>query len=325
MIFKVLARFCSPGGKNGRLSILIFHRVLPQPDLVLNWDVHAAEFSNTLRWLAKWFNVLPLDQAISQLKAGILPPRAAAITFDDGYADNLTVAAPILKNHGMTATFFIASGYLDGGQMWNDMIIESVRHCRLNKLDLKDEDLGVHDLSDPKKIRSSISDILKKIKYRLPDERNRLAKFVAHSAKVAQRDDLMLTSQQVIELRNCGMTIGGHTVTHPILANLSAQEVYSEISENKNFLELLLQDRIALFAYPNGKPNIDYRAADAQIVRDLGFDAAVTTAWGVADIHNDFMQLPRFTPWDRNSFGFGLRMIKNLTRNSLLRFGQKAS
>ncbi len=325
MIIKALTSFCSPGGKNGRLSILIFHRVLPQPDPVLNWDLHARDFSDILSWMSKWFNVLPLDQAIRMLKSGTLPSRAAAITFDDGYEDNLTVAAPILVNHGMTATFFVASGYLNGGQMWNDTIIESVRQCSKNRLDLSDEGLGVYDLSGPESIRNAIVSILKVVKYRSFDDRIRLSKFVKISANVHLHQDLMLTSQQVVELRDLGMHIGSHTVNHPILSTLSADQVIEEILDNKNFLECLLQEKIGLFAYPNGKPNIDYRFSDTEILRKLGFDAAFTTAWGVADTFSDLMQLPRFTPWDRNPFGFAFRMNKNLRHNSLLRANQLAA
>jgi hypothetical protein len=97
-------------------------------------------------------------------------------------------------------------------------------------------------------------------------------------------------------MRDAGMLIGAHTVTHPILARLNADAVLSEARESKQFLESLIQERVGLFAYPNGKPDVDYRAADAEIIRGLDFDAAVTTAWGVADVQCDRMQLPRFTP-----------------------------
>ncbi|HNH52796.1 MAG TPA: polysaccharide deacetylase family protein [Nitrosomonas sp.] len=324
MILKTLTHFCSPGGQNGKLSILIFHRVLPAGSSSLSFDINASQFTRIVQWLAKWFNVISLDQAVLQLVQGTLPPRAAAITFDDGYADNLLVATPILKNYGMSATFFIASGYLDGGQMWNDTIIESIRCCRQNHLDLTAKELGNYDLSCPQKRRKSINQILKAVKYRSSAERVYLADYISGLAKVDLKKDLMMTSEQVVLLRKAGMSIGAHTVTHPILANLSTEEVKLEILSNKRFLESLLQERIGLFAYPNGKPNLDFRFQDVQIVRSLGFDAAVTTAWGVADMQSDLMQLPRFTPWDDSSFKFGYRMLKNMLGNSKLRANQNA-
>lgn len=106
MIVKTLARVLAPGGPRGRLSILIFHRVLAHPDSVMRCDPDAAQFELIIGWLKQWFNVLPLDEAVARLNAHSLPPRAAAITFDDGYADNYAVAMPILQRHGLSATFF---------------------------------------------------------------------------------------------------------------------------------------------------------------------------------------------------------------------------
>ena len=80
--------------------------------------------------------MIPLDVAVDALKTGKLPARAAAITFDDGYADNRSIALPILKQHGLSATFFIATGYLNGGRMWNDTIIEAIRRSEAKKLEI---------------------------------------------------------------------------------------------------------------------------------------------------------------------------------------------
>ena len=324
MIVKALTRVLSPGGQGGRLSILIFHRVLAHRDPVLNWDPDAAEFEQIIRWLKEWFNVLPLDQAITRLNEHSLPPRAAAITFDDGYADNFTVAMPVLQSHGLTATFFIATGYLDGGRMWNDSIIETVRHCGKTKLDLSGEGLGVHELNSAAAVRQAIMSILNAVKYREPPERLKAVDYLASVAGGSLPSDLMLTSRQVKMMRRAGMSIGAHTVTHPILARQKPAEVYTEMIESKRFLESLLQERVGLFAYPNGKPSLDYRAEDVEIIRSLDFDAALTTAWGVADAASDRMQLPRFTPWDQTRFRFGARLVKNLWQNPRLRSGQLA-
>jgi len=121
------------------------------------------------------------------------------------------------------------------------------------------------------------------------------------------------------------MQIGAHTVSHPILANLDPKAVYDEVADSKSFLEALLQERIGLFAYPNGKPDLDYRMSDVEIVQGLGFDAAVTTAWGIADEKTDPMQLPRFTPWDHTRFRFGARLFHLHLRNKANHSGQYAS
>jgi peptidoglycan/xylan/chitin deacetylase (PgdA/CDA1 family) len=107
----------SPAGERGRLSILIFHRVLARPDPLSPDEPDVVEFEAQMRWVRSWFNVLPLGAAIDRLYAGTIPPRALAITFDDGYADNEELAAPILARLGLSATFFISTGYLGGGIM----------------------------------------------------------------------------------------------------------------------------------------------------------------------------------------------------------------
>jgi hypothetical protein len=131
-----LLRALSPAGARGRLSILILHRVLPAVDPLFPDEVDAARFDRMCRWLTQWFNVLPLDEAVHRLSSGTLPARALSITFDDGYADNHEVALPILQKHRLPATFYIATGFLDGGRMWNDTVIESVRRSPLDRLPL---------------------------------------------------------------------------------------------------------------------------------------------------------------------------------------------
>ena len=321
---KAVARMLSPGGRKGRLSILIFHRVLARRDAIINWDRDALEFERAIAWLKAWFNILPLDEAIVRLRDRSLPACAAAITFDDGYADNCTVAMPILQSHGLTATFFIATGYLDGGRMWNDTVVEAVRRCRTASLDLSAEGLGRYELGSPAAIREAIISILNKVKYRDPRERLKTVDYVASVAGGVLPSDLMLTSEQVKMMRRAGMSIGAHTVTHPIIGRLGPDEVRAEIVGSKEFLESLLQERVGLFAYPNGQPTLDYRREDAEAIRSLGFDAAVTTASGVADADSDLMQLPRFTPWERTRLRFGVRLFRNILQNPGLRAGQLA-
>ncbi|MCP5227373.1 polysaccharide deacetylase family protein [Accumulibacter sp.] len=324
MVMKAVARMLSPGGRKGRLSILIFHRVLARRDAIMNWDRDALEFERAIAWLKAWFNVLPLDEAIVRLRDRSLPACAAAITFDDGYADNCTVAMPILQSHGLTATFFIATGYLDGGRMWNDTVVEAVRRCRTASLDLSAEGLGRYELGSPEAIREAIMSILNQVKYQDPRERLKTVDYVASVAGGVLPSDLMLTSEQVKMMRRAGMSIGAHTVTHPIIGRLGPDEVRAEIVGSKEFLESLLQERVGLFAYPNGQPTLDYRREDAEAIRSLGFDAAVTTASGVADADSDLMQLPRFTPWERTRLRFGVRLFRNILQNPGLRAGQLA-
>jgi len=138
LLIKALLASLSHQGSDARLSILIFHRVLPQPDPLFPGEITAPGFEQICQWLAGWFRVLPLDEAARLLRQGRLPSRALAITFDDGYADNCTVAAPLLQRHSLPCSFFVATGFLDGGRMWNDTLIETVRRAPGPVLDLRD-------------------------------------------------------------------------------------------------------------------------------------------------------------------------------------------
>ena len=108
------------------------------------------------------------------------------------------------------------------------------------------------------------------------------------------------------------MQIGAHTVSHPILARLSDEQARQEIGDSKIFLEKLLGERVGLFAYPNGKPGEDYMPQSVDVVRSLGFDAAVSTQWGTSGTGDDPLQIRRFTPWDKTKLRFGVRMLDNL-------------
>jgi peptidoglycan/xylan/chitin deacetylase (PgdA/CDA1 family) len=303
----------APGGQRARLSILIFHRVLAQPDELFPGEIDAGQFERICQWIQPWFHVLPLRVAVDLLYRGELPPRSLAITFDDGYADNEAVAAPILSKYNLPATFFVASGYLDGAWMWNDGIIDAVRRCTLDALDLRGLHVGVDELrlGTVASRQAAISALLMRLKYLAPLERHETACRIAQRAHVEPATDLMLTSSQLQRLSRQGFDVGAHTVTHPIMATLSPQQARHEIESGRDRLQAIVGQPILLFAYPNGKPNTDFNAMTVRLVRDAGFEAAVTTAWGVSTPASDRFQLARFTPWDRTRIRFGARLARN--------------
>lgn len=302
----------SPAGPQARLSVLIFHRVMPQPDPLFPDEMHASRFLEVCSWLKSWFKVLPLDESVVRLKAGTLPARAACITFDDGYADNYHVALPILQRCELSATFFIATGFLDGGCMWNDTIVETIRACSMPFLDLSSLALGRHAIGSLEEKRSAIAALIPQIKYRSLTQRIAITEEISRLARVQLSHDLMMTSQEVKAMRQAGMQIGAHTVSHPILASLAIEQARQEIQGSKRFLEQLLGERVGLFAYPNGKPGEDYVAQSVDMVRSAGFDAAVNTQWGTSGASDDMFQIRRFTPWDKTRLRFGTRMLRNL-------------
>lgn len=307
-----LFRRLSPSGRRARLSILIFHRVLAQPDPLFPDLPDARRFGAMLDWLHAWLNVLPLDQAARQLAEGTLPERAAAITFDDGYADNEAVALQELQRRAIPATFYVATGFLDGGRMWNDTVIEAMRGCRADALDLDAIGLGRVKLRTATERRAAIDACIDKIKYLPAGPRLQVAERIAVTAGVRPPTDLMMTTDAVRRLHRAGMQIGAHTITHPILARLTPDEARREMVGSRDRLEEIVDAPVTAFAYPNGRPGEDYGPEHAGLARDLGFATAVSTARGAASFGADPMQLPRFTPWDRTRLRFGARLLSNL-------------
>jgi peptidoglycan/xylan/chitin deacetylase (PgdA/CDA1 family) len=298
-------------GANGRLAVLIYHRVLPVPDPLRPWDVDHTRFNRQMRLLKDRFNVLPLHEGVQRLREGTLPPLAVSITFDDGYRDNHAQALPILARHDLPATFFIATGYLDGGCMWNDRVIEAVRR-EDDVLDLEEAGLGCHAVKSLAEKLRAIESLLPKLKYLPFAVRDDISRRLAKKAGVTDTADIMMSSGQVRALRAAGMAIGAHTARHPILANQTLAEARQDIEESKRFLEDLLQEPVEAFAYPNGRPGKDYQPEHIEFLKQAGFRYAVSTAWGIADREADSFQLPRLLPWDRSMAGFQARLLRAL-------------
>jgi len=297
-----------PGTGADRLSILIYHGVGERPAPLDHCDVDRARFEHHLQVLRQAFTVLPLGEAVRRLRAGTLPARAAAITFDDGYANNVSVALPLLRRHRLCATFFVATAYLDGGRMFNDAVIEAIRRCTRPSVDLQALGLGTVELNDVSaRVRASERAIAR-LKYLPPDEREEGTAMLVEAAGVVLGPSLMMTSEDVRALAEAGMEIGAHTHRHPILASIPDQEARREIDLGRERLEAITGRPVTLFAYPNGRPGADYHARHVAMVREAGFEAAVSTARGCAAAGHDPYQLPRFTPWDRTPERFLCRL-----------------
>jgi peptidoglycan/xylan/chitin deacetylase (PgdA/CDA1 family) len=297
-----------------RLTVLIFHRVLERPDPLLPSVPDARRFEAMMRMVQQCFHVVSLPQAIAALAAGMLPHRAAAITFDDGYADNAIVAVPILERLGMTATFFIASGFLEGGRMWNDTVIETIRSCSDDVLDLSSAGLGRHPVASDRQRGLAIDAVLGQLKYVEFERRLEITARVAECAAGPLPGNLMMSRAQVRSLVEHGMTVGAHTMNHPILANIADRIAEDEIAGSREALEAIVGAPVTLFAYPNGKPGQDYDARHVAMLKRAGFSGAVSTAAGAAGRGADPFQIPRFTPWSWQPLRFRFQLVQNLQR-----------
>jgi peptidoglycan/xylan/chitin deacetylase (PgdA/CDA1 family) len=285
--------------------------VLAEPD-PLTGAPDAKAFDVQMQALRSCFNVMPLREAVEALKHGTLGPRTAAITFDDGYADNLEVAQPILERHGLHATYFIATGYLDGGRMFNDTVIEAIRRMNTPTLDVPAAGLSGVPVGSIAEKCAAIGTVLKAVKYLDFNQRALAARQVEHASGAPIPDNLMMTTEQLQRLARSRADIGGHTVSHPILTCIGVERAREEIAANRSALAVITGSVPELFAYPNGVPGEDYSMTHVELVRQAGYRAAVSTSWGAATRGCDIYQLPRFTPWDRDPRRFVARLVHNL-------------
>jgi peptidoglycan/xylan/chitin deacetylase (PgdA/CDA1 family) len=312
MIWKAMSRLNSRGGPAGNLSVLFFHRVLPTPDAMLGDEHTEASFARLVGWLKSQHHILPLDEGVARWRAGTLPPAAAAISFDDGYRDNFTVVAPLLRRLGVPATFFISTGFLDGGIMWNDRVTEAVRRADLPFLRLPSLGLADLPLGTPAQRGAVASQVLTALKYLAQPERDEAVAQVEHACGDPQLPvDLMMRSDDVRALAAQGFGIGAHTVSHPILAKLDDASARREIEHCGQTLATLVGTAVGLFAYPNGRAGKDFDSRHRAMVQAAGYQAAFTTEPGVCNDKADTWALPRFTPWDRKEWGFRMRMLAN--------------
>lgn len=302
----------------GQLSILIYHRVLPERDPLQPGIPDAHSFESHMRALRRFFQILPLPEAVRRLREDRLPWRALAITFDDGYQDNVDVALPILSRLNIPATFFIATGYLDGGCMWNDRIIEALRNPHTEVVDLSAFGGRQHALPRlPVERGSAIEEVLLAVKHLSPETRATAVKHILETAGRPALPALMMGESDIRLLRDSNMEIGAHTITHPILARLPDEQALDEIEQSRRRLASIIREPVRMFAYPNGRPGDDYDNRHVAMVRDQGFEAALSTVWGCATGASDRFQLPRFTPWDRASHRFVARLAVMRFRSAI--------
>jgi len=295
----------------GRLCVLNYHRILSAPDPFLDSEPDAATFDWQMQLLKQCFNVLPLHEAVQMLATERMPPRAVAISFDDGYRSIHDLALPILVKHGLPATVFVTTGHMmDDGSMWNDMILEAMRRLPSVPLDLRVLGLEVYPMTSAVERKQAAGTLTERCKYMTPAERTRFTDHLQNLAGCSLRQDLMLTADMVRTLTRNHVEIGGHTVNHPILTRLANDVATREIADNKAHLEEIIGQPLRLFAYPNGKRPTDYDERHIAMVAQAGYAAAFTTVGRAATAAYSPFEIPRRRPWDMTPLMFSVRLLR---------------
>ncbi len=309
-------------------AILLYHRVAEPPTDPWWLAVSGRNFAAQLDVLRRHCDVVPLS-SLPDRSDGARP--RVAITFDDGYVDNLTSAAPELAERGLSATVFVVSTPLrDGAEFWWDRIDRLVLQTPslpdelvleaengparwlVPELDLNHGADGVQPiwraweapLQDRQRLYLEVYNLLFAA---APDERRSLiGQLAAWAGSVADENDppRAMTTSELRDLAAVpGIEIGAHTQTHPRLADLPAALQEREIVGSRRALEDLLDKPVLSFAYPFGRRS-DYTDATADLVRLASFDLACSSEGGLLTAGTNRLQLPRLQvhDWDVAEF-----------------------
>jgi len=290
-----------------RVQILTFHRVNDDDDPFMP-SLPTTVFAAHMAYLARHYRVLPVEELAAGLHAGGVPRNALAITFDDGYRDNLTHAARILKRLGLPATIFLVTGHIDTPHaLWFDRLALAFKSATARQVVLADG--GVLPLGTVRDRLAALDTTLAYLK-RLSDDA-RVAAVDGLMASLRARPErpkrLMLSWDEVSALRGLGFSIGAHTVTHPILSRLTPTRAWEEIHDSKAAIEKALGAPVRSFAYPNGKPD-DYNNTVTRLVREAGFRCAVTSRRGVNDFATPVLELRRGGPGEHHLATYALKL-----------------
>ena len=299
----------------GGAMILGYHRVTNIRNDAYDVCVTPDNFAQQMDALSKYANPVHLSQLIEHLMTGSLPPRTVAVTFDDGYADNLYQAKPILEKYGVPATIFVCSGYL-GGEFWWDEL-ERLTHS--SDTDLQGLNLQAGNRTfkwnQPVKNREIINgqDVSFRSQFRqalyhfilpldLAERELALEAIRAWARPVGvEGKQYAIDRDELLQLTEGGLVeVGSHTRNHLMLPYVSMERQREEILQGKQDLETLLGRTVAGFSYPNGLATHNAK----QAVREAGFKFACISLNDVVRTGSDIHELTRFWQKDTNGNKF---------------------
>ena len=257
--------------------------------------VAPSSFERHVEYLASQYRVLPLPDAVDALRLGkSLPSNAVAITFDDGYADNLD-AARVLAKHGVSGTFYITAGCLAGGlPFWPVELRGLIKSIHRSQIDIEVEGAKLtFPLASESDRAGAVSRLTKLFKGHTIPVREHMREQLRALADGADCPSAMLTWDELAEMHRMGMVIGSHTMTHPNLPNAGQADAEREIKQSKLTLEERLGAPVTMFSYPNGGADRYMTPEVARLVREAGFVAATTSRNAFADAKSDVFALER--------------------------------
>ncbi|GEM_PF-3205783 len=264
--------------QNKKLLIINYHNICDKNSILPG--IHYRVLDKQCKFLSRFMNPLPLELALKLKAECKLPERAVAITFDDGYKSHLTLAMPILKKYALTATFFISSNHINEKLMWNDKLYLAIMRSPLTEIKVDEFELGSLSIKTRQEKQIAFNKLVQLFKYQTLQQRHQLLAKLCNKLSFeinSITDNLMLSESEIKELSDNGMSIGSHTLDHPILALETRQNALEQLTEDKSRLEMITGNPIHLFAFPNGKPGYDYNDETIKLIKDTGYKYAFTT------------------------------------------------
>lgn len=299
---------------SAKLPILVYHRAVPAGQVTFLPALDSAIFERHVVWLKRHFVPLTLAVAGELSQQGDLPANAIVITVDDGYVDCYAQIFPILRRHGVPATFFIATGGIDQGQLWDERIAQLVID---SPVDVSEREIlgDVFKLSTYGERLIASRQLIERLKYLPLQERadgiRHIEAVTGQPAQVQQ----FLSAEQIRHMAESGMEFGAHTINHPILKLEDDGVARHEIVAGKRDLESILQADVASFAYPNGRFGKDFDRSHIEMVSEAGFRYAVSTdVDGCGDVLLEPLCLGRQTAWSTSESRFLLGLSGLLDR-----------
>jgi len=290
--------------------VLLYHRIGREPRDPQLLCVTAEHFAEHLELLAQRYKPMPLGRLIGAARASEAPRRAVAVTFDDGYADNLSTAKPLLDRYGVPATVFVASGYAARGRpfWWDELdwlLLGPGRLPRILAIAIGGETLS-WDLGDEAEYildedRGPRQRVYRSLRTRLrllddPDREQALEQLRSVAGRLgehASADARPLTLEELAVLGDGGLVaIGAHTVTHPALSALPPARQREEIAGSKAELEAALGRPVSSFSYPYGTL-ADFDGTAVSLVKAAGFESASANIPGRVGPTTDPFRIPR--------------------------------
>jgi peptidoglycan/xylan/chitin deacetylase (PgdA/CDA1 family) len=295
------------------MPVLLLHGVLPEEDSRFfnstGKFLTPGQLAEVVKWMSSIYDILPLEDVCLALIEGRALKNVTALTFDDGYANNHDYAFPVLKEMHVPFTIFLSTGFIDTDfTMWNDKVELAVSTAQPGRTvgALLPAPLTLRTEADRQAAVTGLKEALKSMP---ADKVGAAVEGLYEELRVDPRHPALgnvrfMTSAQIAEMSEWGVTFGSHTVTHPILSRESLGRVRAELRDSKAWIESLTGRDVRLFAYPNGRYE-DFNEAVKQELRDAGYTAALTTVPGLAAPGDDPFEIRRISAdgrWSHEMF-----------------------